>query len=190
MNIRVLFGAVAGALLIPSIALAEFTYTGIEVSYVDVEFNDGVTALDGDGYRVGGFYEFNDSFFLLAELEDQSFDLGIDGSSTEVGVGFHHAFGSTLDFVGSASLVQEDVQVAGFGGDDDGFALGGGIRARLMDSFEVDAGLQWVDLDRGGSDTRIKLRGRYYFTDSFAFSLETEFDDDIDTLRFGFRAEF
>lgn len=190
MNIRVLFGAVASALLIPSIALAEFTYTGVEVAYVDVEFNNGVAALNGDGYRVGGFYEFSDSFFLLAELEDQSFDLGIDGTTTEVGVGFHHAFGSTLDFVGSASLVSEEVQLAGFGGDDDGFALGGGIRTQLTDSFQIDAGVQWVDLDRGGSDTRIKLRGRYYFTDSLAFSLETDFDDDIDTLSFGFRAEF
>ena len=86
--------------------------------------------------------------------------------------------------------MQEEIGLAGASIDEDGFALGGGIRARLTDAFEVDASLQYVDLDQSGSDTGIKLRGRYYFTDRFAFSLETEFDDDIDTLSLGFRAEF
>jgi hypothetical protein len=185
-----LLGIVAGALLVPSIGLADFVYTGVEVSYVDVEFNNGLADLDGDGYRFSGSLELNDRFFLLGEIEDQSYDLGIDGSAYEVGVGFHHPFGSTFDFVGTASFVQAEVEFAGFGADDDGIALGGGVRAQLADSFEVEASLQYVNLDQGGSDTGIELRGRYYFTERFAFSLETDLDDDVDTLSFGFRAEF
>ena len=190
MNIRVLVGAVAGTLLVPSVGLADFIYTGFEISYVDVEFDNGVAALNGDGYRFGGSYALNDQYFLVGEFEEQSFDLGIDGSTAEVGIGFHHSFGNTVDFIGTASFVQEEIGLAGASIDEDGFALGGGIRARLTDAFEVDASLQYVDLDQSGSDTGIKLRGRYYFTDRFAFSLETEFDDDIDTLSLGFRAEF
>lgn len=192
MNIRVLVGAVAGTLLVPSIGLADFIYTGVEVSFLDVEFDNGVVALDGDGYRFGGTYALNNQYFLVGEFEERSFDLGIDGSTREFGVGFHRPFGNTLDFIGTASFVQEEIKLVGVGVaiDEDGFALGGGIRARLSDDFEVDASLQYVDLDQSGSHTGFKLRGRYYFTDRFAFSLETEFDDDIDTLSLGFRAEF
>ncbi len=192
MNIRVLVGAVAGTLLVPSIGLADFIYTGVEVSFLDVEFDDGVVALDGDGYRFGGTYALNNQYFLVGEFEEQSFDLGIDGSTAEFGVGIHRSYSSTLDFIGTASFVQQEIKLVGVGVaiDEDGVALGGGIRARISDDFEVDASLQYVDLDQSGSDTRMKLRGRYYFTDRFAFSLETEFDDNIDTLSLGFRAEF
>ena len=66
----------------------------------------------------------------------------------------------------------------------------GGVRSRLTDAFEVGASLQWVDMDRGGSDTGVELLGRYFFTDWFAFTLETDLGEDFDTLIFGFRAEF
>lgn len=187
MNFRVL---VVSALLVPSIGLAEFTYTGVQVSYVDVEFNSGFVNLDGDGYRFEGSYELNDRFFLRGEWEERSFDLGIDGDALELGGGYRHAFGPNLDLVGTASYVEAEVGVPGFSVDDDGFALGGGVRARLADSFEVDAMLNWVDMDKGGSDTGIELRGRYYFSDRFAIGLETDLGDDFDTLSLGFRAEF
>lgn len=192
MNFRACFAIVASTLLIPSIGLAEFVYTGVEVGYVDVEINAGPVDLNGDGYRFAGSLELNDRFFLLGEFEDQSFDFGIDGSAYELGGGYHHSFSSTLDFVGTVSYREQDMNVAGlgFGFDNDGLALGGGVRARLTDSFEVGASLQWVDWDQGGSDTGVELLGRYFFTDRFAFTLETGLDDDIDTLSFGFRAEF
>ena len=94
-----------------------------------------------------------------------------------------------MDFVGTASWIDADVDVGPFSGGSDGLALGGGVRTQMGDAFEFEALLQWVDFD-GGSDTGLELRGRYYFTDSFAFSLETDLDDDVDTLSFGFRAEF
>ncbi len=187
MNFRVL---VASSLLIPSIGLADFVYTGVQVNYVDVEFSSGFANLDGDGYSFEGSYELNERFFLRGQWEEQSFDFGIDGTAIELGGGFHHTFGPTLDLVATASYVEAEVEVPGFRVDDDGFALSGGIRARLADSFEVDAMLNWVDMGNGGSDTGIELRGRYYFSDRFAIGLETDLDDDFDTLSIGFRAEF
>ena len=41
-----------------------------------------------------------------------------------------------------------------------------------------------------GGDTGVELLGRYFFTDWFAFTLETDLGEDFDTLIFGFRAEF
>lgn len=198
MKVRAAFGFVASALLVPGIGSAEFVYTGIDVGYVDVEFNTGAGSLDGDGYRFAGSWEMNESLFLHGEIQDQGYDsfLGasVDGTAYELGIGYHHSFSTTLDFVGTLSFVEEEVNVSvpgfGVGIDQDGFALGGGVRARLADSFEVGAMLMWEDMDLSGSDTGIELLGRYFFTDRFAFTLATDLDDDFDTMTFGFRAQF
>ncbi len=195
---RVIFGVVASVLLIPGIALAEFVYTGVEVGLVDVEYDTGAGTLDGDGYRFAGSWELNERWFMHGEYEDRDFDsilgIGIGGSHLELGAGYAHSFSDSLDFVGTASWVNEEVDVAvpGFGSvgvDSDGIALGGGIRARVAQSFELGAMLQWVDLDQG-SDTGVELLGRYFFTPQFALTLATDINDDFDTLTLGFRAEF
>lgn len=190
MRVRTLVTAVAGALLVPGIASAEFAYTGIEASYVDVDLDSGPFNVDGDGYRFGGTYEIADSFFLLGEWEEQNFDFGIDGRTLEIGGGYFHSLDSDLDFIATASYVDSEVEAGGLRIDDNGIALGAGIRARLADSFQVEAVLDWVDYDNSGSNTGIRLSGRYYLSDRFAVGVETDFDDDVDTLRLGIRAEF
>ena len=198
MKVRAIIGMFAAALFVPSIGSAEFVYTGVEVGFVDVEVDTGAGSLDGDGYRFAGSLELNENWFMHGEYEDRDFDsilgIGLGGSRMELGAGYAHSFSDTLDFVGTASWVNEEIDVAvpglgAVGVDSDGIALGGGIRARVANSFEVGAMLQWVDLD-GGSDTGIELMGRYYFTPKLAFTLETDMYDDYDTLTFGFRAEF
>ena len=190
MRVASLSTLLVGTLILPSLAAAEFSYTGVEAGFVDVEFNAGLVDLDGDGYRIGGAFELNDQFFVHGAWDDQSYDFGIDGHLLQVGGGYHHPLGSDLDFVVTASLIQAEVEAAGIGIDDDGIGIGGGIRARVAESFQVEAMLDWVDFDKGGSDTGIALRGRYYFNDQYAIGLETDFDDDFDTLTLAFRAEF
>jgi len=195
MNFRAL---VAFTLLVPGIALAEFVYTGVEVGFVDVEYDTGAGTLDGDGYRFAGSWELNERWFLHGEYEDRDFDsilgVGLGGSRFELGGGYYHSFSDSLDLVGTASWVNEEIDVAvpGFGSvgvDSDGIALGGGIRARVAQSFELGAMLQWVDLDQG-SDTGVELLGRYFITPKFALTLATDMYDDYDTMSLGFRAEF
>jgi long-subunit fatty acid transport protein len=128
--------------------------------------------------------------FLLGEWQDQSLDFGIDGRMIELGAGLTHAFTPDLDFVGTLSYIDAEVEAGGFSADDDGLALGGGIRSRVGTSFEVDAGLKFVDFDESGSDTGFSFGGRYYFTEKMAVSLGADFNDNADTLHLGFRAEF
>jgi hypothetical protein len=189
MHTKIVAG-VLGALLLPSVGLADFAYTGVEVSYVDLDFSNGPGSLNGDGIRVTGTYEINNDFFAKGEFEDQNYDAGVDGSAYELGVGYRYPFSSSLDFVGTGSYVKQKVKVAGFGVDDDALAIGGGIRAQIMDALQVEAGLQYVNWDQGSSDTGVELRGRYYFKNNMAFSLEVDRTDSIDTLSLGFRAEF
>jgi hypothetical protein len=189
MHFRTL-GFLTGALLVPTIGMAEFVYTDIEVSYVDVSIDTGGGSLDGDGYRFSGSYQMNSQAFLHAEWEEQSFDFGVDGTAYEFGAGFRHALSNSLDLVATASYVHAQVDVAGFGFDDDGLGLGGGIRAQIAPAFQIEAMLRYVDLDQSGSDTGLDLLGRYYFSDRYAFTLATSLNDEVDTLSFGFRAEF
>ena len=177
-----LFAALA-AVCAPSALLADMNYTNFEVDYLDLDADSGV---NGDGFQIGGSWELNDQFHLFGSWADQSYDGGFDGETLEVGAGWSHGFSDTLDFVGTLSLV--DTEIENFS--DDGLALGGGIRTRLGESFELDAGLKYVDLDESGSDTGILVGGRYYINDSMALGASLDSYDDADTLRLGFRWEF
>lgn len=189
MNLKLASVLMAGAML-PSLAMADFIYTGLEVSYVDVEYDTGFGTLDGDGYRFTGTYQMNSNAFLLGEWEEQSFDFGADGTSFQFGAGYRYGLSNALDLVATASYVNREVSALGLSADEDGLGLGGGVRAQLGQSFQLEAMLNWVDYDNSGSDTRVDLLGRYYFNDRWAFMVETNLDDDVDTLSLGFRAEF
>ncbi len=126
-------------------------YTNFEVSMIDVE-NDSVNG-DGDGFALEGSYELNDCFHLFGEWQDQSLDFGIDGRSLELGGGYTHSFSDKLDFVGTLSYVDAEVKQSNLTFDDDGLAVGGGIRSRVAESIELDASLKLVDFDESGSET-------------------------------------
>jgi hypothetical protein len=180
MKRTVLFAAIAAA-FVPGVVLADMNYTNLEVNYLDLDGDGGGS---GDGFEIGGSWELNDQFHLFGSWQDQGFDGGIDGDVIELGGGWNHAFSDTLDFVGTLSYLDVDYGIAS----DDGLAIGGGIRSRLGDSFEIEAGLKYVDLEE--SDTGIQLGARYYFNDTMALGASIDDNDNLDTLRLGFRWEF
>jgi hypothetical protein len=188
MKRTALFAAIAAA-FVPGVVLADMNYTNFEVSMIDVELDSNVD-VDGDGFALAGSYELNDRFHIFGEWQDQSLDFGIDGRSLELGGGYTHSFSSTLDFVGTLSYVDAEVKLGNQTADDDGLAVGGGVRTRLADSFELDASLTLVDFDESGSDTGYSFGGRYYFNDSMALGASVDFTDNADTMRLGFRWEF
>lgn len=191
-----LFGSLL-CLLAPTALLAQasvdsgsqMSYSAFDASYlVDVEI-DG-TNIDGDGFEFGGSYSLNDKFYLLGSWQEQSFDQGIDGRQLELGGGFHTPLGNTVDFVATLSYLDAEIESNFGSADDDGLALGGGVRARLSDSFELGANLKLIDFDQSGSDTGYTVGGRWFFADSMAITASADFFDDVDVLRVGFRAEF
>jgi opacity protein-like surface antigen len=182
---------VAGALLLaftPGVVLADLNYTGAELNFVSVDLGD--IDVDGDGFELAGSYAMSDRYFLFGEYGDQSLDFGLDGRSFEVGAGFNHQLKADTDFVASVSYIDAELKFGGVSVDDDGFALGAGVRSRIARSFEVEGGIRYIDLDQAGSDTGFVLGGRYYVNDSFAISAGTDLNDNADTFRIGFRAEF
>jgi hypothetical protein len=186
---RLLIGSLL-FVLTPGISLAELHYSNFEVSLIDVEVDSGFASVDGDGFSLAGQYEMNNRLFLLGEWQDQDYDFGIDGRALEIGVGLNHELSPDLDLVGTLSYIDTELEVAGFSAEDDGLGLGGGIRTRVGESFEIDAMLNWVDFDEAGSDTAVGVKGRYYFTQKLALSFGLDMADETDTMHLGFRAEF
>lgn len=181
--------ASAACLLAPGLALAEMNYSFVEGSIVDVEL-DGPGNIDGDGLEIAGSYAFDKRFFVLGRWQDQDFDFGIDGRLIELGAGLHHSLGETIDFVATLTYLDLEVDAGNASADNDGIAISGGIRARLAEQFEVDAGLKLVDSDNSGTDSALMLGGRYYFRDNMAVTAGADFGDDADSLKIGFRLEF
>lgn len=182
------FGGVLAALIaVPGIGQAQFNYNFVDLDYVfDVELE----SLDGDGFAIDGQFEIAESFFLGASYEDYSLDLNnnfdVDAEILEVFGGYFHNLNEELDFVATFGWV--DLEVGN--GDDDGLALSGGVRYAINQDIEVDAMLEHVDYDEGGSDTGVALRGRYYFNEDFAVSTQLDLGKDIETFRVGIRYQF
>ena len=171
---------------IPGLSQAEFNYTYVDLSLVDIEF-DGGGSIDGDGFAVSGAYTVADGFFVGGSYIDTDFDSGIDGEIARITGGYFHPLNEELDFVATLSFVDTE---GPFNGGDDGLALGGGVRYAISEDFEVDAMVEFVDMDLSGSDTGFEVRGRYYFNDDIAVSAQLDVAKDIETFRIGVRFEF
>jgi opacity protein-like surface antigen len=188
MKLWTLTGTAAALLILPALSQAEFNYTTAEANYLlDVEFDGD---LDGDGLGIGGSYEIAESFFIFGSYEDFDLDFDINGDWLELGGGYFHELNEDLDFVATVSYVDVELSSNFGSADDDALGLGGGIRAKLADSLEVDAMLEYYDFDEGDSDTSLELRGRYYFSPEFAVQLKMNLGADIETIAIGVRGEF
>lgn len=164
-----------GLVLAPALGFADgFDYTYVDAGIVNSELDAGPLDVDGDGLSFSGSFALNDQLFLVGGYSDQEydFDLGLglglsfDTSMLNVGVGFHTSLSQNLDFVADLSYVDAEVYTPFGTLDESGYGIGAGIRTRAGDSFEIDAGLRYLDLS--GSDTELGLGVRYYFSDSFA----------------------
>jgi hypothetical protein len=190
MQLRTLFGTATALLALPGVSLAEFNYTNVELSYVNVDYRAGNLNVDGNGFSVAGAYTIGDDFFVDASYDNYDFDFGVDGNVLEVGGGYFYTLNEDLDFIATLSYLETEISTGNFSVSDDGLSLGGGIRAQLGDDFQVDALLKYVNMDEGDSDTSIELRGRYYFSDQYAVIAQFDFGNDFETFSIGIRAEF
>lgn len=188
MKRTALYGAMVAALT-PNLLLADMNYTFVEVSLADIEVDQGPFDVDGDGFEIAGSYELNDQFFVFGKWQDQDLDFGIDGRTIEFGGAYVHSFSDKLDLIGQLSYIDSELKAGNATLDDDGLGLGAGIRARVNDAVQLEAGLKYVDFD-GGSDTGFTFGGRYYFNENLAVGASAEFNDNADTLRVGVRYEF
>ena len=158
---------IASLLLAPWAAEADdFSYTFVEGGIASADVDVGSVNLDADGLVVRGSYAFSDQLFAIGSYEDRDFDLGLNGDLLMLGAGFHTGLSQDLDFVADLSYVRSHVGGNFARGTDSGYAIGAGIRSRVHERVEIDAGLRYVDV--GNSDTVIAVSGRYFLNDAFS----------------------
>lgn len=164
---------------------ADLKYTFVDVGLASVDVDNGG---DGDVLFARGSYEFSPNWFVFGGISKAEFDVGpfdVDVDTLDFGAGAHFPITSQVDFVGKLKYV--DVSVDG-PGDDDGFGLSAGLRARPLAAVEVEGSIEYVDLDEAGDDTSARLGARYYFTSLISAGAEVQFSDDAKT--YGIYARF
>lgn len=184
------------ALLAISVAAAGFahaqnqvmSYTYVEGGYVHTELDD--IDVDGDGLGIAGSVALNDMFFVRGSYATLDFDRNVDLNQFELGLGGHFPLSDTLDIVGSVSYVDAELDFGPGSADDSGIGLSVGLRGRVAEVFELEAGIDYADLDDSGDETSFVIDGRYYFRPELAVGAGLQTGDDATTFSIGLRYEF
>jgi hypothetical protein len=193
----------------------DMSYRYFQVGYMQIDVdldadfeNDGFIADDesGDGFATRGSFGFADNFFVFTEYSKQSFDfdaedtvfgdvpVNIDVDQITIGLGGHYPLSDNLDLVGRAgwSGIKVDVEFDDFDeeADDTGYLVGGGLRGRLGENFELEGGVVYQDFGGGADDTGGEILARWHFNKTWALAAEYQDIGEISSFIIGVRASF
>lgn len=188
--ITVASAVAALSLMAPAFGDEGFSYSFVELGYTSTEIDD--LDVDGDGLGLRGSIEFTDMFHGFASYSDIDLDFDVSATEMEIGAGLAHGISPNVDFVGTVSYLNLEVDLpAGFGSvDDSAFALGAGLRGRVGEQLELTGGLKYAEFDEGGNDTAFNVGARYYFTKMFALGADIGFNEDGTSWTLGGRFDF
>ncbi len=168
---RKLIAAAVFATLSVATLADDMSYSYVEGGIVQVDI-DG--AGDGTGFLIGGSIKFADKLFGFVDFRNVNIDVGrgdADVEAASVGLGGRLPLSDKADFIMRFGAVRADAAVGGFRGDDNGYLIGLGLRGRASDVFEMEGGLEYVEIGNGGGETGVKVDGRYFFTPNFSVGL-------------------
>jgi hypothetical protein len=158
----------------------EMRYSFVDFGYSRVDLDD----LDdeGSGFFLRGSIAFGERWFVFAGYREAGFDafgFDVDVEAVQFGAGGHLALTDAVDLVASAGYLERTLDAPfGFAIDESGFLFSPGIRARPFAAVELEAGLEYTNLDDSGGDTGARIAVRYHFAPAFAAGLEFRFGDD------------
>ena len=188
---------VAWALLLPTVALAqennEISYDFFDFDYVRTDWDAGSTEIDGAGW--GGRFSFGirDHVYLAGEYRSWEPD-GVDERSTykRIGFGVHGDIGERWSLFGEAGFTSLDLDLGTGNIEDDPAYLAAGARWYAADGYELRVSADFSEAGKGTplgrGESSVTFGGDIYITDSAAFTIEVnENDDNTTTFLVGFR---
>lgn len=179
------------AMFSASAAAQGLSYNYVQGSYGRVDLDDSTFNADGDGLGINGSYAFSENFHLAGEYQTAEMDSGVDLSLLEINLGYHATISENLDLVAQIGYLNVDVDASGIvAADDDGFLIGGGVRAALADNVELNGGLDYVDFDAGDGEMRANAGFLIGLTDELAVGLKATFWDDVNIYQISLRLYF
>lgn len=184
-------GILAGVLMANAAMAADGPqYTYVEAGYSWIDYDD-VNA-DGDALNIGGSLAVTDMFHLFAGYQDGEIEIGnfdVDISTMQLGGGMNIELSPTVDLVATAAWARADLDANAFGSDnEDGYALGVGVRAMVMPQLELNGGVSYVDIV--DDDTALSVGAVYSFNEMFALTAGASFGDNVTSYGIGGRIYF
>ena len=178
---------VLGLLVMPGVLFAQdnakqtLSYSFGELRYIDIDNG-------GDGFELGGSFQFNSNWFGVASLSTFDLDNNVDGTTFEIGAGYIFPFHQDWDIQVNARIIRTEVDTPFGSVDDTGIGALGGLRGKIAPQFEVRGNVHYVNVDE--SDVFLEMAGAWYFTPQFAAGLSVEFGGDVDLWTIGARYFF
>ena len=174
---------------------AQFSYSYVEVGYDEADFDfGGPFEGDGDGLRVAGSFEINDDWHAYASFASADVDVGgpfnadFDVDTWTLGAGYVFPLKEDIDIYGRVLYIDTSVDAGFAEADDDGLGLQARIRARVTDEFELEGGIQYVDVS--DTDTSLQATARYHFSEDFSAAIGITFAGDTDGIGISARYSF
>lgn len=167
----------------------DFNYNYIQIGYGEAEI-DNTGGIDGDGPGIFGSVSISDSFHLFGEYSTADFGQGVDLGQLEAGLGYNMSLSEKVDLIGRLSYVNMEVDTPAGSADENGYAIGAGLRGMVTERFEVNGGLDFVDLDDSDSETRVKAGALFNVTDSISVGAQGTWWDDITVYQLNARFDF
>ena len=184
--------AMVGSLLLAAVPLAaqaeDMSYRYLQLGYLDTEIDGSSENADGFGTR--GSFAFANNFFVFTEISKQEVS-SIDIDQYAVGLGGHYPLATNLDLVGRIGWAKIEADAGGgFSADDTGYLAGVGVRAKVGENVQLEAGVIHVDYGSGSDDTGVELAARYHFNRNWAAGLEYQSTGDLSTTMAAVRYSF
>jgi opacity protein-like surface antigen len=157
-----------GTLAVLAVGAQAASAEGFNYNYVEGGYAFGdVESVDLSGFGVKGSWAVTPNIHVFGGYQTLNFDGPGSLKSLSLGAGYNWSLNESWDLIGAASFEQQKL-----GSSESGWGLGAGVRGRIGEAFEVDAGLKYADIGDFGNSTTFNVGGRYYFTPNFAVGAE------------------
>ena len=189
---------IAGALLLPTVALAqgrnEVSYDYFDIDYFRTDWDSGATEDPGEGWAGRFSVGIRDHVFVSAEYRAWELDSNDDAGSTfkRIGFGVHGDIGERWSLFGEAGFKALDLDLGAGNIQDDPGYIGGGARWYVGDGYELRLSADWTENGKGTpvgvGEAAVTFGGDIYLTDVATLSFEfNENDDNTTTFMMGMR---
>ena len=153
----------------------DYNWLGFGLGVIDYDGN-----VDGEKLGIDGSFAFHEDFHAFASYEAADLDFGIDSTAFDIGVGYNTELSDVIDAWARLSFEYQEFDGPGGGSNDEsGLGFGVGLRFAATQQLELDAAIEYVDLDNLPDDTTLTLGGLYSFTPQFALGFFGKWGDDI-----------
>jgi len=185
-SILLIFLAVFSA----SVGAQGLSYDYVQGSYGSVDLDDSVIDVDGTGFGISGSMRLNENFHITGEYQTADMDFGVDLSLLEAKLGYNTNISQNLDLIAHIGYLRADIDASGLGADDDGFLIGGGVRAAVSSNAELNGGIDYIDFEDGDGEMRANAAFFIDLTEELSVGLRASFWDDVNVYTINLRLDF